>query len=108
MSTAPLPGGGVTLTLDRERTLRLDFNALCALRKETGQNPLSPSFWADFDDVLKLRATLWAALIHEDPKLTVEQVGNLIDMKRIAEIADALAGPVSAAMPDKKLPEVTS
>jgi hypothetical protein len=94
--------------LDRARTLRLDFNALCALRKETGQNPLSPEFWADFDDVLKLRATLWAALIHEDPSLTVAQVGAVIDMTRLAEIANALATAVSAAMPSKKLPEVSS
>lgn len=98
----PLPGGGIALTLDRPRILRLDFNAFCELRKATGQNPLKGEFWADFDDPLKMRATLWASLLHEDKKITLDEVGNLMAVERIAEIANALAACVSAAMPAKK------
>ena len=97
-----LPGGGIPLTLDKPRTLRLDFNAFCALGKATGQNPFKADFWSDFDDPSKLRATLWAALMHEDKSLSVEAVGGLIELGRMGEIASAVASAVSAAMPDKK------
>lgn len=104
MTTAetPLPGSGVSITLDRPRTLRFDFNAFCALKRETGASPLSPDFWQDMDNPVKLRAALWAALLHEDPKLTVEQAGNLVQIAQVADIATALAGALSDAMPSAK------
>ena len=99
---SPLPGAGVAITLDRPRVLRLPFNSLCALGKATGDNPLNPEFWQRFDDPERLRATLWASLIHEDPTLTIEQAGDLIAVDRVPEIANALATAITQAMPAAK------
>ena len=101
----PLPGRGIEITLDRARILRLDFNALCALNKATGENPLDGKFWEGFDNPVKLRATLWAALIHEDAKLSIEQVGAMMEVSQVGEIAQALAAAVNAAMPAPKKTE---
>jgi hypothetical protein len=101
-TTNPLPGAGVQLTLDRQRTLRLPFNSLVALGKATGQNPLKGEFWSNFDDPERIRVTLWACLLHEDPKLTIEQAGELVTMDRLGEIASAIADTIHATMPAKK------
>lgn len=101
-ATNPLPGDGVPLALDRQRTLRLPFNSLVALGKATGKNPLKGDFWESFDDPERIRVILWACLIHEDKSLTVEQVGELVTLDRLGEIASAIAATVNAAMPSKK------
>lgn len=101
-TSTPLPGAGVPLKLDRERTLRLDFNAFCALKKATGENPFKGAFWSDMGDPMRVRVTLWAALLHEDKTLTEEQVGDMIPVARLGEIVVAIGEAVSAAMPDVK------
>jgi hypothetical protein len=100
--SSPLPGGGIAITLDRPRTLRFDFNALVALGEATGKNPLQGEFWRTFDEPKTQRAALWAALLHEDKALTLEQAGNLIDLDRLSEIMGAVAAAINAAMPTKK------
>jgi hypothetical protein len=80
-----------TVTLDRERTLKFDVNALVAAEEKTGRN------WFDlagssrklrFTDV---RALLWAGCLHEDPDLTVEDAGRLIKRKHVGPVCDAIA-----------------
>jgi hypothetical protein len=77
--------GEVKITLDRERTLRIDFNALVAAQEQLGGE-------LDIANLGKggfrtIRAVLWAGLVSEDPTLTIEQVGAMAgpaDLHRIA------------------------
>jgi len=73
-----VPKVKVPLRLDRERTLLLSFNALCKAEEITGMNLLAGE--VVFSSLRVLRALLWAGLLHEDPLLTVEEVGDLIEM----------------------------
>lgn len=71
----PLRRMQVTIELDgRERVLRYDLNALCLFEEETKTS---------LGDALRrltmssLRALLWAGMIHEDPMLTIQDVGRM-------------------------------
>jgi len=66
----------VKIDLDKERTLRFDFNAMAHYEEATGANAL-------LMDIKKftakqVRALMWACLLHEDSTLTLEQVGEML------------------------------
>lgn len=65
----------VPITLDRERLLGYNFNSVAALEKACGHSPFSEEFWAGMGPI-KLRLLVWAGLLHEEPALTLEQVGE--------------------------------
>lgn len=67
----------VLIELDKPRNIRLDTNAI-ALVEEVLDKPID-EFGTRFG-VREIRAVLWAGLLHEDKSLTLEDVGNLIDL----------------------------
>ena len=80
---------GVTIILDRPRTLRYGLNALAKVEDITGQNIMG----LDLNNVSikDLLAIIYAGLYHEDKELTVEKVGDLIDEhSNITEVAEKL------------------
>ena len=94
----------VTITLDRERGLRLDFNALALCEKVTGRSALQASTWAGVR-AMDLSALLWAAhvahaqapyLLSSRPVpedldvLTVDQVRAHLDHTRLQEATELL------------------
>lgn len=95
----------VTITLDRERRLVLDFNALEEIEKQLGVSTLSAEFWKEFlgnMTAAKLRIVLWAALLCEDTEnwtkpatLTPQQVGAWITT---ANFKSAIEGIVRAQL----------
>jgi hypothetical protein len=91
----------VHLRLDRERTLIISFNALCLAEEITGINFLMGEF--TFSSVRVMRALVWAGLIHEDPSLTLEQVGDLIEQRGASEVARVIIDAFAAAMPKSKV-----
>lgn len=88
--------GEVTIDLDRARTLRLDYNAFAEFEGVIGRpwnyyvqliasaQSLPPdeqvNATLELLGVRVLRALLWAGLVHEDPKLTVRQAGDLMQL----------------------------
>ena len=66
------------INLDRERSLKFDYNALALAEKETGKNLLTDLASLKTLRVTDLRALLWAGLLHEDSALTVEAAGSLL------------------------------
>jgi hypothetical protein len=80
--------GEVTITLDKERTLKFTLNSL-VYAEENGvdiQN-MGKEGTVKLKD---LRTLLFAGLMHEDPELTAEAVGEMIDIANIAPISEAL------------------
>lgn len=84
----------------RSRSLRYDFNALCALESEMAIS------LADLGTILTgsvkltdLRAIVWAGLKHEDKALTPEATGELLDISKIAEVADKVREAFEASFP---------
>ena len=72
----PLPRVRVSVQLDKPRTLVLDFNAYCRVEEVTGVSLLVGQL--AFTSMRVMRAIVWAGLLHEDPTLSLEFVGDLL------------------------------
>lgn len=65
----------VTIELDgRQRTLKFDLNALCLFEEQAGASVIEA---LQKRSMTHIRSLLWAGLIHEDPLLTVDDVGKM-------------------------------
>ena len=95
-----LPRVTVPLRLDRDRTLVLSFNALCRAEEVTGINFLMGDF--TFSSVRVMRALVWSGLLHEDPSLSLEEVGDMIEEAGADGIAKQIIAAFVAAMPKVK------
>lgn len=91
----------VKIALDKERSLKLTLNAMVKFEEATGKSLLKEA------DLFKmtatdLRALLWACLLHEDKALTLDQVGDMIDISNINIVAKKLGDAWTAALPESK------
>ncbi len=68
---------GVTIELDKPRTLRYGINALAKIEESIGR----PIMGLDLENlgIRELLVIVYAGLYHEDKALTIETVGDLID-----------------------------
>lgn len=96
----------ITLKDGVERTICFTLNAMAELEDKYGS--VDEAFnQLDKNSVKALRFILWAGLMHEDPDLTEQQVGNLIDIQYMQELMSSLGEAFDNDMPDaEKLPEV--
>ena len=78
----------VKLTLDREREIVYDLNAICSFEDVAGGQSVI--------DALRnltmrnVRALIWAGLLADDPELTLQEAGALIRFTDIATVTAAL------------------
>ena len=91
----------ISINLDKERHLRFNMNAMVKFEEVSGKSLLSGLNTANLS-VTDLRALLWACLIHEDKKLTLDQVGEMISLDNLQEVTQAVTQTMSSSMPDKK------
>jgi hypothetical protein len=93
----------IPVTLDKERTLLYDFNAFIELEE----------IYGDINKVFKglegmkikpIRDMIWAGLIHEDENLTRKQVGKMLNMANMQEIAAKIMEALGISLPE---PEAT-
>lgn len=87
--------GEVPITLDRDRTLILDWNAFAEFEGEDGKPwdwyiqqlgklgdlPEDEQFLKGIEivGVRPMRALLWAGLLHSEPRMTLKQAGKLME-----------------------------
>ena len=80
---------GVTIELDKPRTLRYGLNALAKVEDLTGKSIMGLDLKSV--SIKDLLAIIFAGLYHEDKNLTVTKVGDLIDeYSNITEVAEKL------------------
>ena len=87
---------GVTIQLDKPRTLRYGINALAKIEDIIGR----PIMGLDLEKlgIKELLAIVYAGLYHEDKNLTVSKVGDLIDdYSDLNEIAEKLGEALTEA-----------
>ena len=95
----------VTVMLDKERHLKYNFNAMAAFTEATGKNLFkSETIRAILQDLnpYDFRALTWACLVHEDKTLTLDQVGDLLDLETAdgAVITRKLLEAIGFALPE--------
>lgn len=93
---------GVKIILDKERTLKLDLNAMVAFEEATGKSFAEGSFERGEMSPRDLRAILWACLIHEDETLTEKQAGSLVTVGNMVEVASKLNEAFEVALPERE------
>jgi len=95
----------ITLTDGVERTIKFTLNAMAELEDRYGS--VEEAFrQLDNNSIKAVRCILWAGLIHEDPDLTEQQVGNLIDIQYMQALMASLGDAFNADMPEpEKIPE---
>jgi hypothetical protein len=86
------PSTDIRLTLDKPRTLRITWRSLEALEEQHGLSldDISKQFRSG-SQMKAVRFVVWLGLLHEDPGLTLDGVGDLLDKGNVTEIADAAA-----------------
>ncbi|MCM1296236.1 MAG: hypothetical protein NC311_11900 [Muribaculaceae bacterium] len=87
---------GITINLDKPRTLRYGMNALAKIEDLTGKSILA----LDLNKlgIKDLLAIVYGGLYHEDKTLTIEKVGDLIDeYSNLNEVAEKLGEALTAA-----------
>ena len=90
----------VEIELDRPRTLVMDFEAMARFEEETGISAWSRDAW---NQIRYVPVLVWAALLHEDPDLTVAEVKSWKEIFHIANMAylsDRLGELWGASMPE--------
>lgn len=100
------PGSaGATVDLGgRVRRLRYTFNALIELEDRLGVSLFGVN-GGGLGDALrsltakKARTLVWAALLHEEPELTEQEVGDWITMTNLPDVSNAVAAALAEAMP---------
>ena len=84
---------GVTINLDKPRTLRYGINALVKVEDLTGKSITALDL--SHVGIKDLLIIVYAGLCHVDKTLTLEKVGDLIDeYSNITEIAEKLVKPL--------------
>ena len=92
----------IKLRLDKERTLRLDLNAMEAFEETTGVSLINPDEKTDrvLLSAKGIKTMLWACLLHEDPDLTPAEAGKLVHMGNMRTIDRAIKAAWEVAMPE--------
>jgi len=88
----------VAISLDRERHLRFDFNAVRYFEKETGKNLMASGVLTNLSGT-DMVVLLWACLRHEDKDLTIDDVGGMVHFGNIGLVSGALAEMYAANVP---------
>lgn len=81
--------GFVEVELDKKRTIRFTMNAMAEIEDKLG---VSLEDMGDIKMSIKnVRTILWAGLIHEDPELTEQEVGDMVDMNNMEYVQEQVA-----------------
>jgi hypothetical protein len=88
------------------KTYRLtyDFNAIAQAEAASGCNLLQgvAGFLLNTANAAQYRGLLYAALLKAQPRMTIDQAGNLVRIDTMPDIRRALAEAYNLSMPEKK------
>lgn len=80
----------ISVNLDKERHLKFNLNTFIIVEELTGKKLADLQGDNGGFDFKYLRALLYAGLKHEDKELTLEDVGELIDMDNMETVTSKL------------------
>lgn len=82
-----------------ERHLRLDFNALAKAEGATGRNYLMVRN-IQRGGAADMTAILWGGLLHESPKLTLDEVRSWVHLGNVNRVIEAIFEAVRLSFPE--------
>jgi len=88
----------VTITLDKERRLRLTLKGMLEFQKLTNMNLLKGFNLSKFS-LEETAALVFACLLHEDKELTYDDVLCMIDISNLRIVIDALSTCLEQSTP---------
>lgn len=92
----------IPITLDKPRALLYDMNAFIELEELYGD--VNKAFKGLEQLKMKpIRDMIWAGLLHEDESLTPKQVGKILNIANLEEIALKITEALGVSLPE---PEV--
>lgn len=93
----------------KEYTLKCDLNALYEIEVLTGRNALTENIFKGLR-ATDMRAMLYVFLKPDNPEITIDQVGHMVEPKDMTEITEILIytfhDSIPKADPDAKKKEV--
>lgn len=99
-----MAGRTVGIKLDKERHLLYDLNALAEIGDRLNitlrLDKLGEDLLGTPLPLSALRVILWAGLRHEDPALTVEDVGAMVDQNNIGSVIQRFFSLFKATLPE--------
>lgn len=93
----------VPIELDKIRHILVDFNALALYEEATGKSALRGEF--NSRSAKEVRAMLWSFLVHEDPNLTIHDVGRMLNVNSFERVLRALNEALEEALNDGDTPQ---
>ena len=94
----------VPIILDKERHLKLTLGGMQKFREVTGIDLLKGMGDLNTLSDKDMIAFVWACLLPEDRKLTVEDVGYMLNPTKINEITEAMFKVWGLGMPESEGP----
>lgn len=80
----------------KKRKLTFDFNSICTVNDLTGINLLEAS--VSTVTAPSVRALLFASLLHDEPNLTIEEVGSWLNMSNLVNVRKAITAAWFASL----------
>jgi hypothetical protein len=90
----------VTIQLDKERHLKMTLGGMKRFKDETGIDLLRDGLNIKTLTEEQIIAFIWACLLHEDRKLTAEDVGFMLDATKVQEISEKIVEIWGASVPE--------
>lgn len=85
----------------KERTMKYPVYSMVRMQEEQGVSINDLQDEKKSQDMRVILSIIWAGLIHEDPTLTMEDLGNNIDIADLPELAKSM-GEIFESMNAKK------
>lgn len=99
----------VDIELDKPRTMYMNMRSLKLIQKEIGMSvtELGEAMESNQVGIDVISVMIWAALVHEDPQLKVDDVDNMLDGNTLNKATEAAMKAFAAFLGDgQKKPEV--
>jgi hypothetical protein len=81
------------------RLLKLNLNAVASFEEHTGKSMGSMKDEFGRVPVSTLRVLLWALLVTDSPKMTIEDAGAMVDFDNLAYVSEKITELMAAAAP---------
>jgi len=94
----------VTITLDKERRLRLTLKGMIEFKKQTGKDLLKGFDLSDMS-IEDVSALAWACMLHEDKDLAYDDVLCLLDVTNLTPVINAVVQCINQSLPEAKVSE---